>query len=109
MNDLELQSGETTCSRCKGALDATDRYCRNCGMEVPREGAAIEAYLARTLPERIDDLLSDKIKDKNIVEIEISARIADRAMQWLKMFGFFFRNPHSNDSCYIIIPGNQNI
>jgi hypothetical protein len=81
------------CPRCQAAHQACDRFCRNCGLELRDDAGAIEAYLARILPERIDSALRSRFKDQKVVEVEVSEKVAERAMGWLKTLAFFLGIP----------------
>lgn len=43
----------------------------------------------------VDAYLDQKIKNKDVVEVEVAARIADRVFGWVKLFGFFLAAPVS--------------
>jgi hypothetical protein len=62
-------------------------------MEAARENAKTEAYLAQILPTRIDALLEKRFKDQKLIEIETTELISERAIKWLKIFGFFLGIP----------------
>ena len=62
-------------------------------MEVASEEAKTEAYLAQILPERVDALLETRFKEQKIIEVETAELISERAIKWLKVFGFFLGIP----------------
>ena len=41
----------------------------------------------------VDQYLGERIKDKDVVEIELASKIADRLYGWTKLFGFFVAIP----------------
>jgi hypothetical protein len=41
----------------------------------------------------VDQYLAERIKDKDVVEIELASKIADRLYGWTKLFGFFVAIP----------------
>jgi hypothetical protein len=41
----------------------------------------------------VDRYLAERIKDKDVVEIELASKIADRLYGWTKLFGFFVAIP----------------
>ena len=41
----------------------------------------------------VDQYLAERIKDKDVVEIELASKIADRVFGWTKLFGFFVAIP----------------
>jgi hypothetical protein len=45
------------------------------------------------LPERIDAALKDRIREQKVVEVETAQLLAERAITWLKVFGFFLGIP----------------
>ena len=91
---IEPPAGEGhNCSQCGAALDAGDRFCRICGLEQRTDAAAITALVARILPERIDGVLKDRVREQKVVEIETAELLAERAMKWLKALGFFLGIP----------------
>ena len=72
---------------------AGDRFCRNCGLELRDDAGAIETYLAKVVPERIDAALKARFKDQKIVEVETAEKIAERAIGWLKTLGYLVGIP----------------
>jgi hypothetical protein len=84
---------QSACVRCSAPTESSDRYCRNCGMEVASEDAKTEAYLAEILPTRVDALLEKRFKDQKLIEVETTELISERAIKWLKIFGFFLGIP----------------
>jgi hypothetical protein len=81
------------CTQCGAALDAGDRFCRMCGLEQRTDAETISAIVARILPERIDAMLKDRIREQKVVEIETAELLAERAVKWLKVVGFFLGIP----------------
>jgi predicted amidophosphoribosyltransferase len=77
------------CTRCGTDVDRMDRFCRKCGLALRAEAGAIEAYLAQILPGRGDAALKDRFKEQKSVEVETAELLAERAMKWLRAFGFF--------------------
>jgi hypothetical protein len=86
-------SVERNCPECGMTSDNSDRFCRRCGHELNPDIGAIEAYLGRILPERIDLALKDRVKEQKVVELETVELIAERAIKWLKAFAFFLGIP----------------
>lgn len=81
------------CPRCQASCTPDDRFCRSCGLELRNDSGAIEAYLAKVVPERIDDALKARLKDQKVIEIETAEKLAERAMNWLKTLAFFIGIP----------------
>ena len=82
-----------SCPQCGLAVGATDRFCAGCGLELRGDTEAISALVARMLPERIDAALKDRIREQKVVEVETAQLLAERAITWLKVFGFFLGIP----------------
>jgi hypothetical protein len=95
MAELTKESGEATtrCPRCDQIAELADRYCRNCGLKLLQDANEIGAYLEALLPKKIEEALGSRLKDQKVVEIETSEQIADRAMKWMKLAGFFLGIP----------------
>jgi hypothetical protein len=81
------------CPRCQAPYTPSDRFCRSCGLELRNDSQAIEAYLAKVVPGRIDDALKARLKDQKVVEIETAEKLAERAMGWLKTLAYFVGIP----------------
>src|SRR5262249_54868221 len=86
-------AAEGRCPRCHQLIDLTDRYCRGCGLKLPQDANEVGAYVEALLPKKIDEALASRFKDQKVVEIETSEQIADRAMKWMKLAGFFLGVP----------------
>jgi hypothetical protein len=81
------------CPRCQAPYTPSDRFCRSCGLELRDDSQAIETYLAKVVPGRIDDALKARLKDQKVVEIETAEKLAERAMSWLKTLAYFIGIP----------------
>jgi hypothetical protein len=81
------------CPQCKSAVDDADQFCRTCGLDLRPGTAAVDAFLARAIPERIDAALKDRFRDQKVVEIETAELLAERAGKWLKLLGVFIGIP----------------
>jgi hypothetical protein len=92
MEDVTEASGPH-CPQCHAACTAADRFCRSCGTYLREDAQAIDAYLAKVVPERIDAALAVRFRDQKIVEVETAEKLAARAMGWLKVVGFFVGLP----------------
>src|SRR5262249_13410928 len=88
-----VTSDQLSCPRCETAYLAGDRFCRNCGLELHGDVPAIEAYLAKVVPERLDSAMAARFKEQRVVEVEIAEKLAERAVGWLKTFGFLIGIP----------------
>jgi hypothetical protein len=77
------------CPRCDRPYDPDDLFCRQCGLEVRGDAGAIEAYLSKITPLRVDAILKDRFRDQKVVEVETAELLADRAMKWMKTIGYF--------------------
>jgi hypothetical protein len=77
------------CPRCGRPYDPDDLFCRECGLEVRGDAGAIEAYLSKITPLRVDAILKDRFRDQKVVEVETAELLADRAMKWMKTIGYF--------------------
>ena len=89
----EPTSAGPQCPQCHAAFAPEDRFCRSCGSYLRDDAKAIDAYLAKAVPERIDAALATRFKDQKIVEVETAEKLAERAMNWLKLAGFFIAIP----------------
>ncbi len=92
-NPIEPSEAIGKCPTCGFTSDAADRFCRNCGAELKADTEAVLAVVARLLPERIDALLKERFKEQKLVEVETAELLADRAIKWLKILGFFVGIP----------------
>lgn len=92
VEDVTKASGPH-CPQCHAACTADDRFCRSCGTYLREDAQAIDAYLAKVVPERIDAALAVRFRDQKIVEVETAEKLAERAMGWLKVVGFFVGIP----------------
>jgi hypothetical protein len=81
------------CPQCHALAESGDRFCRNCGHRLRDDELALEAQLARMLPAQIEAALANRFKDQKIVEMETAEKLAERAMGWLKLLGFFVGIP----------------
>jgi hypothetical protein len=81
------------CTRCGTDVGRADRFCRNCGLERREDASTIEAYLSQIVPGRVDAALKERFKEQKIVEVETAELLAERAMKWLRAFGFFLGIP----------------
>src|SRR4051794_24875155 len=81
------------CPQCGTALQAGDRFCRQCGLEQHSDTAAINALITRILPARIDAALRERLREQKVVEVETAELLAERATKWLKALGFFLGIP----------------
>jgi len=43
----------------------------------------------------VESYLDQKLKDKDVVEVEIASKVADRLLNWTKVFAFFIAIPAS--------------
>jgi hypothetical protein len=93
-NDAGRERPEgSKCPRCQAPSAAADRFCRSCGLELRNDSEAIEAYLAKVLPERIDGALKTRFKEQKVIEIETAEKLAERAMGWLKTLAYLIGIP----------------
>ncbi len=81
------------CPQCHAACAADDHFCRSCGTYLREDAQAIDVYLAKVVPERIDAALAVRFRDQKIIEVETAEKLAERAMGWLKLAGFFIGIP----------------
>jgi hypothetical protein len=88
-----IEASRPECPQCHVVCTADDRFCRSCGTYLREDAQVIDAYLAKVVPERIDAALSVRFRDQKIVEVETAEKLAERAMGWLKLTGFFVGIP----------------
>ena len=81
------------CLRCGGEYGGNDLYCRHCGLEIRGDAGAIESYLTKVVPLRVDVVLKDRFREQKVVEVETAELLADRAMKWMKGIGYFVGIP----------------
>jgi hypothetical protein len=89
MNQVDGQQ----CHNCKKPISSADNYCSTCGILLESQTHAIHRYLDSVLPGRIDSALRDRFKDQKVVELETAELVANRAISWLKIVGFFVGIP----------------
>jgi hypothetical protein len=58
-------------------------------------GSAKGSGASSEIKQAVDSYLDQRIKDKNVVEVEVAAKVADRVFGWVKLFGFFLAAPVS--------------
>src|ERR1700738_541227 len=93
MSMADVKASSPQCPQCHSACTADDRFCRSCGTYLRDDARAIDAYLAKAVPERIDAALAVRFRDQKVVEVETAEKLAERAMGWLKVVGFFVGIP----------------
>jgi ribosomal protein L40E len=81
--------GKVSCPRCQSASPVGDHFCRRCGYQLDDSSETIVAQVTRQIPDQIDTALVARFRDQKVVEVEIAQRLAERAMTWLKLVGFF--------------------
>ena len=89
----DVKASGLHCTQCHAECTADDRFCRSCGTYLREDAQAIDAYLTKIVPERIDAALAIRFRDQKIVEVETAQKLAERAMGWLKLVGFFVGIP----------------
>src|SRR5215470_7897514 len=89
----DIKTRGLQCPQCNTGCAADDRFCRNCGAYLRDDAKAIDAYLAKVVPERIDAALAVRFRAQKIVEVETAEKLAERAMGWLKTAGFLVGIP----------------
>jgi hypothetical protein len=87
------RSGARTCPGCGAPVSESDRFCRACGCDLRSDHAAIDSYLAKAVPARVDAILGERLKDQKVVEVETAELLAERAIKWLRTIGFLLGIP----------------
>jgi hypothetical protein len=85
-----MQQAETTitegstCSACGHANAADNRYCGSCG--VPLDTPGVSRELANLVQRTIRQDLEALLKDRDVVEVRLTAAVAERLTAWAKIY-----------------------
>jgi hypothetical protein len=93
VTDTAVPASNTTCPQCHAHCNVGDRFCHSCGHQLVNDAASVEAQLARILPGQIDAALASRLREQKVVEVETAQLLAERAVSWLKLLGFFVGIP----------------
>jgi hypothetical protein len=93
VTDTAAPASNNTCPQCHAHYDVDDRFCHSCGHQLVNDAACVEAQLARILPGQIDAALASRLREQKVVEVETAQLLAERAVSWLKLLGFFVGLP----------------
>jgi hypothetical protein len=80
------------CPRCGAPNPEGKRYCGECGAPL-RPEAPGPALSDAHLTSRIQAVLQEHLKDRKLVEIELTEAIVTRLSNWAKLLGFFVGIP----------------
>jgi len=76
------------CSNCKSQNEESKKYCGDCGTYL------LSNIINDTdLKNRIESILEKKLKDRQVVEIEITENIVSKLASWAKLFAYFIGIP----------------
>lgn len=89
------------CPKCKTSNPETNKFCGQCGAPFDPSSCAIDDYVCR----QIESTLESKIKDRNLVEIEITEIISKKLIDWARIFAFFVGIPLALFSIIVIFIG----
>jgi hypothetical protein len=81
------------CPKCKVPNPDEKKFCGECGASLDPVAMAVDAYLSSTLRMQIQSIIKEELKDQNVMEVELSANVAERLSGWLKLFAFFVGIP----------------
>lgn len=69
-------------------LSAVCRYAMQ--EDVPNQASESPLEIIQAM---VTDVLTEKTKDKSLIEVELATKVADRLIAWSKVFGFFVAAP----------------
>jgi hypothetical protein len=81
------------CIRCNGVNPQGKRYCGDCGAPLDPNAGPLMELIELSLNQRIQSILKEQLKDKQLVELEITESIVSRLSNWTKLLGFFVGIP----------------
>lgn len=73
------------CPVCKSSNPDDKKFCGDCGTQVRVDANLSEGELRK----RIKAVISEELKDQNVVEVEVTERIVDRVSTWARLLGYF--------------------
>jgi len=74
-----------SCPVCTDSNPSINTFCGKCGARIDPQAAVLEGQIEATIKRLL--------KDRNVVEIEITQGIAARLTEWIKLFAFFAAIP----------------
>lgn len=87
MSETEnLGHGTTECPACHSQNPGGKRFCSDCG-------APLQDAIPAGIQREVERVLSSKLKDAKLVEMEVSQAIVTRLTDWAKLFGFLLGVP----------------
>jgi hypothetical protein len=82
-----------TCPSCGTVGTREDKFCRECGNSMDPSWQVTRRYIDSTVQDALTTAIEHQFKDKNAVELEITEKIAERAVKWAKVCGYFVGIP----------------
>jgi hypothetical protein len=73
------------CPRCDAFSPDDKKFCADCGQDLNAAPEITRAYI----DERIDSVIKSKLADQDLVEIGLTAAIAERIVGWGKLIVYF--------------------
>ncbi|MGC9994617.1 MAG: hypothetical protein ABSE79_04795 [Terriglobia bacterium] len=77
------------CPRCNAPSVEGKNYCADCGTPLDAQTKQLETLVKA----QVDEIIRERFKDQNVVEVETSQAIVERLSGWAKLFAFFVGVP----------------
>jgi hypothetical protein len=81
------------CARCKAQSADGQKFCGECGNPLDATIPALKDLASSALRDQVQAIIEQHYKDQKVVEIEITQAIANRLLDWAKLFAFFVGIP----------------
>jgi hypothetical protein len=93
------------CPSCGASGPEGKRFCGDCGEPQPTDPVSLSTA---ELSGRVRGLLREELKDRKLVEIEITEAIVTRLSSWAKLLGFFVGLPLAVLALVLAVLGIRN-
>jgi GH25 family lysozyme M1 (1,4-beta-N-acetylmuramidase) len=89
------------CTRCGTENPGGNKFCGQCGAPLDSVSTSVAAYLDANLKGRIDEIIKDRFRDKEIVETRLAAGVAEKLSGWGKLYGLYVGLPLVAATAYL--------
>jgi len=77
------------CARCKAQNADGQKFCGECGDPLDPATSATKDLPNSPLRDQVREIIAQHYKDQKVVEIETTQAVANRLLDWAKLFAFF--------------------